>query len=153
MSILSKFDGFDFPIRESDGYWNLTVMCSAHGKLFADFLRRKSAKAYLEALSSAMGIPIAELIQIKEGGINQGTWGHPRVALKLAAWCSPRFEVWVYTVIEKLLQDGQVTLENEIESLRQSLDSVHAQIDRMWDDSLLNDIEIRYGEYLEEIGD
>lgn len=153
MSILANFDGFDFPIRESDGYWNLTVMCQAHGKLFADFLRLKATKAYLEALSTAMGIPIAVLIQIKEGGINQGTWGHPRVALKLAAWCSPRFEVWVYATIEKLLNDGKVELEDEIESLRQSLDIARTQIDRMWDDSILNDLEMRYPDYLEGIDD
>jgi KilA-N domain len=50
-----------------------------------------------------MGIPIFSLVESQKGRGSQ-TWVHSRIALKLAAWLSPNFEVWVYSVIEKLLR-------------------------------------------------
>lgn len=75
------------------------------------------------------------------------------MALKLSAWLNPYFERWVYATIEKLFKEGKVELENEIDSLRSALDITKSQIDRMWNDSLLNDLESRYPEYLESIDD
>ncbi len=48
--------------RESDGYVNATKLCQAAGKLLADYLRLKSTKEYLKALSVDMGIPISKLV-------------------------------------------------------------------------------------------
>lgn len=66
---------------------------------------------------------LKELVEVDKGGVpeQQGTWGHKRVALKLAAWLNPDFEAWVYEVIEKLLAEGNVKLEDEISSLREML--------------------------------
>lgn len=166
MSILANFDGFDFPIRESDGYWNLTAMCQKYEKRVNDFLRLDSTKDFLKTFDDEgfadAGFPVTGLarigkpIEIIKGGNDrslQGTWGHPQVALKLSAWLNPYFERWVYATIEKLFKEGKVELENEIDSLRSALDITKAQIDRMWNDSLLNDLESRYPEYLESIDD
>lgn len=88
-----------------------------------------------------------------EEGRGGATWGHPQFALKLSAWLNSDFEVWVYATIEKLLKEGRVELENEIDNLRSALDITKSQIDQMWNDSLLNDLESRYPEYLEPIDD
>jgi hypothetical protein len=66
---------------------------------------------------------LKELVEIDKGGVpeQQGTWGHKRVALKLAAWLNSDFEAWVYEVIEKLLTQGSVKLEDEIASLKEAL--------------------------------
>jgi hypothetical protein len=40
-----------------------------------------------------------------------GTWMHRILALKFAAWLSPKFEVWVYSTIEKLLFGKHVERE------------------------------------------
>lgn len=88
--------------RSQDGYINATAMCKAAGKNFADYNRIGPTKAYLSALSSEAGLPIAELIQSISGGTPhlQGTWVHPQVAIHLAQWLSPKFAVrvnqWVY---------------------------------------------------------
>jgi hypothetical protein len=88
--------------RSRDGYVNATAMCKAAGKLWADYNRQGSTKDFLEELSAAMGIPIAELNQSVMGGnpALQGTWVHPQVAIHLAQWLSPKFAVqvtqWVY---------------------------------------------------------
>jgi len=83
--------------RLSDGYVNATAMCKASGKLFGDYSRLKTTNEFINELSSDMGIPISELIQIVKGGEphNQGTWVHPDIAINLAQWLSPKFAVQV----------------------------------------------------------
>ncbi|MFI0844468.1 KilA-N domain-containing protein [Mesorhizobium sp. IMUNJ 23232] len=88
--------------RPEDGYINATAMCQASGKLWADYGRLRTTAAFLQALSTEMGIPITDLAQVVRGGDPrlQGTWVHPHVAIHLAQWCSAEFAVklsqWVY---------------------------------------------------------
>jgi hypothetical protein len=88
--------------RANDGYINATALCKACGKEFGDYNRLSTTKAFLEELSSDMGIPISELVNIIIGGIPQlqGTWVHPQVAINLGQWASPKFAVlvskWVF---------------------------------------------------------
>src|SRR5690606_13038434 len=90
-----KIKGNVIHLRQQDGYVNATAMCKAAGKLFADYYRLKTTKAYLEELSADMGIPIPKLVQVFSGGDPklQGTWVHPQVAIHLAQWLSPAFAV------------------------------------------------------------
>jgi hypothetical protein len=81
--------------RAIDGYVNATAMCKAVGKQFSDYSRLKTTQEFIKELSSATGIPVAELIQSVMGGITQGTWVHPDVAIHLGQWCSPKFAVAV----------------------------------------------------------
>lgn len=53
--------------RPEDGYINLTSMTQASGKLIADYLRLDTTNAFLEELSSTMGIPIVKLVEVKVG--------------------------------------------------------------------------------------
>ena len=101
--------GMNFIVeRRSDGYLNATVMCKAHGKLFADYARTDGAAAYLDAVAknilenSSMENHIldfhaarASLVQSQNGGPHRGTWVHDLVAVHLAQWLSPAFAVWV----------------------------------------------------------
>lgn len=83
--------------RLLDGYVNATAICKASNKNFADYRRLKATNEYLDELSSAMGIPIAALIQIVMGGVPelQGTWVHPYVATHLSQWASAKVAVKV----------------------------------------------------------
>ena len=86
------------PQRPRDGYVNATRLCKTAGKLFADYSRLSQTKAYMQALSLDMGIPISNLIQTIRGRgdrLEQGTWVHPQVAINLATWLSPEFAVQV----------------------------------------------------------
>lgn len=91
--------------RRIDGYINATAMCTAAGKLFADYARLKTTSAFLIVLEGDMGIPISELIQaVRGGGPNvQGTWIHPKVAIHLAQWLSPEFAVRVVNWVHEWL--------------------------------------------------
>ena len=83
-------------IRE-DGYINATALCKSAGKLLGHYFANKVTKAFLDELSSVIGIPITTLVQVKQGGTpqEQGTWIHPDVAINLAQWISPKYAVLV----------------------------------------------------------
>lgn len=97
--------------KRQDGYINMTQMCSANGKLVADFLRLKQTKAYLAELSTVMGIPITQLYQVIQGGNeDQGTWGHPLLSLRCAQWINAQFAVWCDGHIFHLMETGETNL-------------------------------------------
>jgi|688.fasta_scaffold494369_2 polyhydroxyalkanoate synthesis regulator phasin len=131
--IVEIFEGQQITIRPSDGYWNATEMCKRYGRKVNDFARLKGSKDYLEALSSVTGIPVTELVQQIQGGTPelQGTWVSSRVALKLAAWLNPYFEVWVYSVIERLLTQGKVELQEAYDTLLEALDISETQVQEL----------------------
>ena len=105
--IENAIDGEVVPQRPQDGYINATRLCQQAGKLFGDYNRLTQTQAFLDELSTAMGIPIAGLVQVRVGGndkVGQGTWVHPQVAINLGQWLSPRFAVqvskWVFDWME-----------------------------------------------------
>ena len=85
------------PQRAKDGYIHATDLCKQVGKRFADYYRLGDTKEFLNELSSDVGIPTSELVQIIKGGDHrlQGTWVHPQVAINLGQWLSPEFAVKV----------------------------------------------------------
>ena len=100
--------GYTIEHREEDGFINVTNLCKAGGKQFKAWNRLDKTKAFLQALSSAVLISTSELIKLGTGSKNikdstQGTWVHPQVAINIAQWISPTFDVkvsgWVYEVM------------------------------------------------------
>lgn len=83
--------------RVIDGYINATALCQSVGKEMKHYLELSSTRAFVNELSSEVGIPTSALIQIVRGGIPelQGTWVHPQVAINLGQWASPKFAVLV----------------------------------------------------------
>ena len=77
-------------IQRADGYLDATAMCKATGKLFGNYKQLNSTQQFLIALSTDIGYPISEIIQVVKGGApgHQGTWVHPQVAINLAQWRS-----------------------------------------------------------------
>jgi hypothetical protein len=99
----------------NDRYVSLTDMAQACGKRFHDWNRLESAKSYLEALSGSAQIPADQLVQVNESeGSNEqrGTWGHPKLAIRFAQWCSDEFAVQVDCWIDELMTTGKVELQS-----------------------------------------
>ena len=92
---------------------NATQMCSAAGKFYAHYSTTIGMTEYKNALSSAIGIPIAELIKCKNGN-REGTMVHRRIALYLAQRLSADFAVQVTGWLEELFTTGRVELGNEM---------------------------------------
>jgi hypothetical protein len=93
-------DNVDIPQRCDDGYINATALCQAAGKKWNDYLRLSNTQEFIAELATETGIPATELIQSLRGGIVQGTWVHPQVAVHLGQWLSAKFAVkvskWVH---------------------------------------------------------
>ena len=49
-----------------------------------------------------------QLVIVKHGGNNRGTWLHPKLAVHFARWLDPKFAVWCDEQIEALL-NGKVS--------------------------------------------
>lgn len=123
--------------RRGDGFINASQMCFANGKLLADWNRLKATKAYVEALSEAMGIPTGELLNVQNG--NQ-TWVHPSLAINLARWISPRFAVWCDAHIFNLMATGQTSLAiDPIEEMKLKIELARLETQKSQNDlALLN---------------
>lgn len=97
------------------------------GKLTSEVSQAPSEQGGEKSLTSE---GVAKAILQKRGGRGeQGTWVHPQVALKLAAWLNPEFEVWVYATIEKLFRTGEVKLKDEIAGLQSALNQASKTIE------------------------
>jgi KilA-N domain len=108
--ISRDYDGKSVRINQISKLISLTDVCKATGKNVADFLRLQGTTDYIDALSCAMGIPIEKLLIVGKG--NKGTWGHPQLAIKCAAWVSAKFEVLVTSWVWELLTTGKVELQH-----------------------------------------
>jgi hypothetical protein len=99
--------------QREDGYVCLTDMAKSTGKKFSHWNQLDSSKNYLNVLSSVTGIPATGLVQVFQGGLpeSQGTWGHPKVSLRFAQWCSEEFAVQVDIWVDELLTKGTVSLQ------------------------------------------
>lgn len=99
--IQREWNGHVVPQRVENGYMNLTKICDVGSKKIADWLKLKSSKAYLKALSDDMNIIISSqdgsnaLIMFTNSYGEQSTWGHPEVAVDVAKWVSIPFRIAV----------------------------------------------------------
>lgn len=105
--------------RKEDGFINATQLCKAGGKEFKHWKELNHSKLFINELSSVVGIPTTQLIDIKQGNsskYSQGTWCHPRIAINIAQWVSPKFNVAVSGWILQLLSTGSVVLQRPVKT-------------------------------------
>ena len=95
-----KINDYHLLYRKKDGFVDVTNLCKAGGKKYNDWNRLEKTQAFLRVLSGSAGIPADLLIQSVTGGNckNQGTWVHPQVAINIAQWISPEFDVQVSSI-------------------------------------------------------
>lgn len=114
---------------------NATEMAKPfRGKLPADFLRLKQTKAFIEELKSQYGNShIGKIVKVIKGGIYNGTWMCEKLALKFAAWLSPKFEIWVFDKIQELLKNGYTQISGLWVYFFQSTNSKAIKIGKTFD--------------------
>lgn len=96
---------------------NATEMGKAFGKLPKDFLRSEQTQSFIDAISRKENCPNGNVVKVVQGGSNQGTWMHRKLALKFAAWLNPDFELWVFEVIEKIMFGDNLRVRSNQEQL------------------------------------
>ena len=107
-------NGINIIQRNEDGYINLTALCKAGKKELKEWKRNSKTEAFLHVLFSTVGIPTFELLKQNTGGNGQRHfWGHPQVAINIAQWISPEFDVQVSKWIYELALTGRVELGKE----------------------------------------
>jgi phage antirepressor YoqD-like protein len=111
MSDLVLIENFDLSIFEVvNGKVNLTKICQHFGKEIKEWSKLITSKKFLTALEKSEGGK-SPIEIIKGGSGEQGTFGTREVALKVAQWISPDFEVFCIKQIDTLLQTGKVELQ------------------------------------------
>ena len=145
MSDLKKFeyDGIPISFEFSDG--NKMINATEMAKLFptkqvGGFLRSIGAQEYIQLLEERYGKEQnREVLRVVKGGDYeiQGTWMDEKLALKFAAWLSPRFELWVYDRIQELLISGKTEIrEFQPTGVIQSLRLI---VEKLEDQEVLNE--------------
>jgi hypothetical protein len=80
-----------------------TNMAKFFGKQPVQWLRYQQSQDFLAELSKLRNRSLADLVQVKRGGMNLGTWFHEDVALEFARWLSPSFAIWCNDRIKEIL--------------------------------------------------
>ncbi|EPT3771808.1 KilA-N domain-containing protein, partial [Neisseria gonorrhoeae] len=97
-----------------DGFLNATAIASHFGKLPKDYLKSEQTQQYISALAENLSVrrkiltEANQIVVVKRGGSEQGTWLHPKLAIHFARWLNPKFAVWCDEQIETLL-NGNVS--------------------------------------------
>ena len=131
-----ELQGINIIYRKEDGYINLSQLCKAGGKEFSEWKRSKKSKEFLVQLEKTLNegenvkkkvsleISRDTLIKYNSGSnTERANWGHPQVAINVAQWISPEFDVkvskWTRELTLQLEEKNKVieTKENEIKTL------------------------------------
>lgn len=96
---------------------NATEMAKPFKKRPNDWMNTKQSKRFLDALAATRKMVADDLVQVKNGGNDFGTWLHEDVALEFARWLSPEFAIWCNDRIKELLRYGMTATETTIDSI------------------------------------
>lgn len=84
----------------SDDYVNATALCQKFGREFTNFRKLEATQKLVERAGHVYNLTKSQVMEVKRGK-GGGTYVHPVVALALAEWLSPEFEVAVKTVAKR----------------------------------------------------
>ena len=129
-----NYDNISVAFR-NDGYLHATQIAKHFGKLPKDYLKTEQTQEYIAALADncvrrKILTDKNQLVIIKQGGIEQGTWLHPKLAIHFARWLDPKFAVWCDEQIEHIIS-GSLKLEPAQPALPQLNDELVLSIGRL----------------------
>lgn len=100
---------------------NATEMAKPFGKSASHWLRNQQVQEFMSELSKLRICNLDDLVQVKHGGIDNGTWMHEDVALEFARWLSPHFAIWCNDRIKELLTQGVATISDDDEVIARAM--------------------------------
>ena len=117
MNQVQSFNFGSTPVSfRDDGYLNATAIAAHFGKQPRDYLKTEQTQQYIAALAENLSVKTKiltkenQIVSVKRGGDEQGTWLHPKLAIHFARWLDPKFAVWCDEQIEQLLSGSQPKL-------------------------------------------
>jgi len=90
--------------RSADDFVNATEWCKRFGKRWAKFEESVEVKAFIRACCEKRQVPKKDLVQSVKGS---GTFIHPVLAIKLAEWLSPEFDVFVKETFKAFIENPE----------------------------------------------
>ena len=129
-----KFDynGNQIPFENGSNVMvNLTAMAKAYpDKNLTQIVNSQGIKEYCASLSKLQNYSLADLLQVRRGGDNPGTWAHRLVAIRVAQKLNSDLAVWVDMRIEELLTTGNTSLQPQLPNFNNPAEAARAWADQ-----------------------
>ena len=124
-----------------DGFLNATAISAHFGKRPNDYLKTEQTQEYIAALADFLSVTNKivtkenQVVIIKQGGTEQGTWLHPKLAVHFARWLDAKFAVWCDMKIEEILggQSGYLKISPaQKQQIQQAVEARHRRTGEHW---------------------
>lgn len=122
-----NYNGNDITFQSGDGsvMVNMTeVSKSFPDKNLSDIVKSKGIQDYINTIAKRGNLSLADLLIIKRGGNNPGTWMHQKVALRVSQHLSTDFAIWCDERIEELTTVGMTALPQTLDDMINNPDLV-----------------------------
>lgn len=117
--------------RGKDVMVNLTSMAKPFPeKNLTQIVNSQEISDYCNSLSKLQNHSLADLLIVRRGGNNKGTWAHRLVAIRVAQKLNSDFAVWVDLKINELFFNGVATISSEDEIIARSISILQTRLDQ-----------------------
>ena len=133
MSSIINFDYKGSQISFEKGK-NVMVNLTSMAKPFPEknltrIINSQEINDYCISLSKLQNYSLADLLIVRRGGNNNGTWAHRLVAIRVAQKLNSDFAVWVDMRIEELLTTGVATVSNDDEAIAYAMQVLNRRLE------------------------
>ena len=133
MSSIINFDYKGSQISFEKGK-NVMVNITSMAKPFPEknltqIINSQEINDYCISLSKLQNYSLADLLIVRRGGNNNGTWAHRLVAIRVAQKLNSDFAVWVDMRIEELLTTGVTTVSNDDEAIAYAMTVLNRRLE------------------------
>ena len=109
---------------------NLTSMAKSYPeKNLTQIINSQEINDYCNSLTKLQNYSLADLLIVRRGGDNPGTWAHRLVAIRVAQKLNSDLAVWVDMRIEELLTTGVTTVSNDDEVIAHAMQVLHRRLE------------------------
>ncbi|MCE8567189.1 MULTISPECIES: phage antirepressor KilAC domain-containing protein [Bacteroides] len=109
---------------------NLTSMAKPFPeKNLTQIINSQEINDYCISLSKLQNYSLADLLIVRRGGNNNGTWAHRLVAIRVAQKLNSDLAVWVDMRIEELLTTGVTTVSNDDEAIAYAMTVLNKRLE------------------------
>ena len=117
--------------RGKDVMVNLTAMAKPYpNKNLTNIINSQEINEYCNSLSKLQNYSLADLLIVKRGGNNPGTWAHRLVAIRVAQKLNSDLAVWVDMKIEELMRTGVTTVSNDDEAIAYAMGVLQKRLEQ-----------------------
>ena len=110
---------------------NLTAMAKPYpNKNLTNIINSQEINEYCNSLSKLQNYSLADLLIVKRGGDNPGTWAHRLVAIRVAQKLNSDLAVWVDMKIEELMRTGVTTVSNDDEAIAYAMQVLQKRLEQ-----------------------